>query len=150
VARRASIAQSVVSAYESGKREPSLATLRRLVTATGHRLRVELDPDPEAKPGLPDTRLGRRVRQRRAALVSTAARHGATNVRVFGSVARGEDRPNSDVDLLVDLAPGTGLVALGTLARELEEALGVPLDVVPSDSVRQGVREEAEREAIPL
>ncbi|HLG66504.1 MAG TPA: nucleotidyltransferase family protein [Acidimicrobiales bacterium] len=72
------------------------------------------------------------------------------NVRVFGSVARGEDRCDSDVDLLVDLAPGTGLVTLGTLERELGEVLGPPVDVVPADSLRAGVRAEAEREAIPL
>jgi len=150
VARRAHVAQSVVSTYESGRREPSLTTLRRLVAATGHRLVVSLEPDPDARPGLPDTPLGRRVRRHRRALLATAARHGVTNLRVFGSVARGEDRPDSDVDLLVDLAPGTGLVTLGTLERELREVLGFPVDVVPADSLRAGVRAEAEREAIPL
>jgi uncharacterized protein len=65
-------------------------------------------------------------------------------------VARGEDRPESDTDLLVDLALGTSLVALGALERELSRLLGTPVDVAPADSLRRGVREEAERDAIPL
>jgi len=150
VARRAEIAQSVVSAYESGRREPALSTLVRLVAATGHSLVVELKADPNARPGLPDTPTGRRLRQRRKALLATAARLGAVNLRVFGSVARGEDRPDSDVDLLVDLTPGTGLVGLGALERELSRVLGRHVDVVPFDSLRPRVKAEAEMEAIPL
>jgi uncharacterized protein len=91
LARRAHVAQSVVSAYESGRREPAFSTLVRLVAATGHRLVVELEPDGQSRPGLPDTPLGRRLRRRRTAVLDTARRHGASNVRVFGSVARGED-----------------------------------------------------------
>jgi predicted nucleotidyltransferase/DNA-binding XRE family transcriptional regulator len=150
LARRAGIAQSVVSAYESGRREPSLSTLRRLVAATGHHLTLELEPDPDARPGLPDTPRGRWLRQRRKPLVAAAAHFGASNLRVFGSVARGEDRPDSDTDLLVDLAPRTSLVALGALERELSRILGTRVDVAPADSLRRGVREEAERDAIPL
>ena len=150
LARRAHVAQSVVSAYESGRREPALSTLTRLVAATGHRLVLGLESDPQARPGLPDTLLGRRLRQRRAAVLATAGCHGASNVRVFGSVARGEDQPDSDVDLLVDLAPGTGLFSLGALERELSEVLGTHVDVAPSDSLRPKVRVEAEAEAIPL
>lgn len=150
VARRAGVAQSVVSAYESGRREPSVRTLGRLVAATGHRLVIELEADPEAPAGLPDTPLGRRLRQRRKAVLACAGRHGATNVRLFGSVARGEDRPDSDVDLVVDLSPHTGLFELSALKRELTEVLGVPVDVAPSDSLRPQVRAEIERDAVPL
>ena len=107
LARRANVAQSVVSAYESSRREPAFSTLARLVAATGHRLVVELEPDGRSRPGLPDTPLGRRLRRSRTAVLAAARRHGASNVRVFGSVARGEDGPDSDVDLVVDLAPGT-------------------------------------------
>ena len=150
VARRAGVAQSVVSAYESGKREPAFSTLTRLIAATGHRLEVELNPDECAHPGLPDTPLGRRLRQRRKKILATAAKYGASNVRVFGSVARGEDTPQSDIDLLVDLSPRSGLVALGRLERELSETLGVSVDVVPADSLRPRVRTETDREAIQL
>ena len=150
VARRAGVAQSVISAYESGRREPSLSTLERLVHATGHRLVLELERSSDYPPGLPDTPLGRRLRQRRRSILACAARHGASNIRVFGSTARGEDQPNSDVDLVVDLDRKTGLFALEALRRELSEILGVSVDVAPSDSLRSRVREEVEREAIPL
>ena len=72
------------------------------------------------------------------------------NLRVFGSVARGEDTPESDIDLLIDLPSNMGLVGLGTLERGLSEVLGTKVDLIPSDSLRPGVRIEAEREAIPL
>jgi predicted nucleotidyltransferase/DNA-binding XRE family transcriptional regulator len=150
LARRAHIAQSVVSAYESGRREPAFSTLVRLVGATGHRLVVELEFDGRSRPGLPDTPLGRRLRRHRAAVVETVRRHGASNVRVFGSVARGEDGPESDVDLVVDFAPGTGLVGWATLERELSQVLGTPVDVAPSDSLRPELRDAVEAEAIPL
>lgn len=150
VARRALVAQSVISAYESGRREPSVSTLERLVLATGHRLIIDVEPSSDYLPGLPNTPLGRRLRQRRRSILACAARHGASNVRVFGSTARGEDRPDSDVDLLVDLDRGTGLFNLEALRRELSEILGVPVDVAPSDSLRPRVREEIELEAIPI
>ncbi len=151
VARRARIAQSVISAYESGRREPSVSTLERLVSATGHRLVLNLKRAGDGSAlGLPDTPLGRRLRQRRRAVLACAARHRASNVRVFGSVARGEDQPDSDVDLVVDLDANIGLFALEALRRELSEILGVSVDVAPSDSLRPRVREDVQREAIPL
>lgn len=150
VARRAQVAQSVISAYESGRREPSVSTLKRLVLATGHRLILDVERSGDYPAGLPDTPLGRRLRQRRRSILACAALHGASNVRVFGSTARGEDRPDSDVDLLVDLDEGTGLFALEALRRELSEILGVPVDVAPSDSLRPRIREEIEREAIQI
>jgi uncharacterized protein len=83
-------------------------------------------------------------------VLAVAKRNKASNVRVFGSVARGEDTPDSDVDILVDLAPGVGLVTLSRLTREISQILGVPVDVVPADSLRPRVRVETNREAIPL
>jgi len=150
VARRAHVAQSVVSSYESGRREPAFGTLERLIAATGHRLEIRLEPAPDARPGLPDTPLGRRLRQRRRQVLATAEKYGASNVRVFGSVARGQDTLESDVDILVDLSPRSSLVTLGRLERELSEVLGAPVDVVPADDLRPAVRAEAEQEAIPL
>ena len=150
VARRAGVAQSVVSAYESGRREPSISTFERLVRATGHRLVLNLERTNEYPSGIPDTPLGRRLRQRRRSVLACAARHGANNVRVFGSAARGEDQAESDVDLVVDLDRKTGLFSLEALRRELSEILGVSVDVAPSDSLRPRVREVVEREAIPL
>ena len=150
VARRAHVAQSVVSSYESGRREPAFGTLERLIAATGYRLEIRLEPAPDARPGLPDSPLGRRLRQRRRQVLATAEKYGASNVRVFGSVARGQDTLESDVDILVDLSPRSSLVTLGRLERELSEVLGAPVDVVPADGLRPAVRAEAEQEAIPL
>jgi predicted nucleotidyltransferase/DNA-binding XRE family transcriptional regulator len=152
LARRAHVAQSVISAYESGRREPGLATLGRLVAATGQRLTVEVEAaEPGAGVrGIPDTRLGRRLRHRRTALIAAAERRGASNLRVFGSVARGEDEPGSDVDLLVDLAPGTGLFGLAALQRELADILRAEVDLSPADNLKHRVRVRAEREAIAL
>lgn len=150
LARRAEVAQSVISAYESGRREPALSTLSRLVAAAGQRLTVGLEATEPPVRGLPDTRLGRRLRQHRAALIVAVTKHGASNLRVFGSVARGEDGPDSDVDLLVDLPPGTGLIGLATLKRELEEILHVDVDLIPAGSLKPRVAADAEREAIPL
>jgi len=102
------------------------------------------------RPGLPDTPLGRRLRRHRTAVLQTAQQHGATNLRVFGSVARGQDTDESDIDLMVDLAPGTGLVSLAALERELADVLNAQVDVVPADSLRPSVKVEADAESIPL
>ena len=79
-----------------------------------------------------------------------AAECGAGNVRVFGSVARGETYSRSDVDLLVDLEPGRSLLDLARLQRKLEELLTVPVDVVSSRGLRERVRETVLRDALPL
>lgn len=108
--RRAGVTQSVVSAYESGRRQPSLPVLLRLLRASGHVLDASL---VAAEPAGLSGPLGRRVWQHRHRITAVAASHGVRRVRVFGSVARGTETPGSDVDLLVDLPEGTGLFALG-------------------------------------
>jgi predicted nucleotidyltransferase/DNA-binding XRE family transcriptional regulator len=150
LARRAGVAQSVISAYESDRREPGLAMLSKLIEATGHQLTINLEPLPGRRLGLPDTPLGRRLRRHRRAVTNLAERRGLRNVRVFGSVARGEDRDGSDIDLLVDVDDGVGLVAIAGLARELADLLGVPVDVVPADSLKRAVRADVLAEALPL
>jgi hypothetical protein len=150
LAKRAGVAQSVISAYESGRREPGLATLTRLIAATGHELSIDLVESPGRRLGLPDTPLGRRLRQRRKAIISTAEIRRAHNVRLFGSVARGEDVGSSDVDLLVDLEEGVGLLDVIGLKRELGELLGVDVDVVPADTLKPRMREHVLHEAVPL
>jgi len=83
---------------------------------------------------------------KRAEILRLAARRGAGNLRVFGSVARGE----SDIDFLVDLEPGRSLLDLGGLQRDLEELLTSRIDVVSSRGLRDRVREKVLRDAIPL
>lgn len=109
--------------------------------------------DPAIPPDLvsmdePDSVLGRVLGTRREAVVAAAARHGLSNVRVFGSVARGEDGPDSDVDLLVDLAPEVSLFDLGRAEVELERILERPVDVVPERMLKPRVA--ATVEAIAL
>ena len=87
---------------------------------------------------------------RRESVLGLAAKHGAYNVRVFGSVARGDSVPQSDVDFLVDLAPGRTLSDLGGLLIDLQEALGTPVDIVTERGLRVRIRERVLAEAVPL
>jgi predicted nucleotidyltransferase len=75
---------------------------------------------------------------------------GATNVRLFGSVARGDDGPNSDVDLLVDLKPNVGLFALGEMSAEAKRILGCSVDIVPANSLKPDLAERVLAEARAL
>lgn len=90
------------------------------------------------------------LRQKRQKILETAARFGASNVRVFGSVARGEADGASDIDLLVNLKPGRSLMDLGGLVVELRDLLGMEVDVVTEKGLRSRIREQVLREAIPL
>jgi uncharacterized protein len=76
------------------------------------------------------------VLARREQVMAVAARHHANRVRVFGSAARGDDRPDSDIDLLVDFAPDSSFFDLMRMARELEELLGHPVDVVSTGGLK--------------
>ena len=86
----------------------------------------------------------------RSEILSLAARHGAFNVRVFGSVARGEDDAASDIDILVDLEPGRSLFDLGGLLTDLKTLLGRDVDVVTEKGLRSALRERVLQEAVLL
>lgn len=150
LARRAGVVQSVVSAYEMDRRDPGLSMLRKLIEATGHDLVLDTRPSPSFRTGIPDTPLGRKLRRHRRAVIAEAARRGAHDVRVFGSVARGEDHEGSDIDLLVELEPRVGLVGLVGIRRALRDLLGTEVDVVPEAGLKAGPRERILAEAIPL
>lgn len=90
------------------------------------------------------------LQQVRDQIAVVAARRGATNVRVFGSVARGEATPLSDLDLLVDLEPGRSLVDLGGLLMDVADLLGVEVDVVTEASLKPRVRARVLAEAVRL
>jgi len=89
-------------------------------------------------------------RTSRDSVLRLAAKHGAYNVRVFGSIARGDSSPQSDVDFLVDLEPGRTLSDLGGLLMDLQEVLGAPVDVATVGGLRARVRERVLAEAVPL
>jgi predicted nucleotidyltransferase len=83
-------------------------------------------------------------------ILRIAQRHVARNVRVFGSIARRSADAQSDVDSLVDLEPGRSLLDLGGLLMELQELLGLRVDVVTERGLRERIRDTILREAIPL
>lgn len=149
LAARAGVTQSVISVYESGHRQPALSTLAALVEAAGSRLDIRVRRSAGRLSGLAGP-VGRRLRRNRAAVLRAAAAHGVTVSGVFGSVARGEDRADSDVDLLVTVPPGVGLFELGRLAAELEELLGARVDLVPAADLKPGVRRSVFAELVAL
>ena len=94
--------------------------------------------------------LGALLKEKREDILRIAAKHGARNVRVFGSVVRGEARPNSDVDFLVDMQPGRTLLDMGGLLMDLRDALGQEVDVVTERGLKTRIRERVLKEAMPL
>jgi predicted nucleotidyltransferase len=90
------------------------------------------------------------LRSRRADILSLAARHGARNVRVFGSAARGEAGESSDIDLLVDLDPGRSLLDHVALVQDLEDLLGRRVEVVTGTALHWYIRDRVLAEAVPL
>jgi predicted nucleotidyltransferase len=89
-------------------------------------------------PGRPieATSLRERLRVHRPELLAAAARRGASNLRIFGSVARGDDNPESDVDFLFDFEASRSLVDVAGLILDLQEILGVPVDVIEASTLR--------------
>ena len=90
------------------------------------------------------------VREKREAIIRIAARHGATEVRRIGSVARDEARPDSDIDLLVTWSEGTSLLDQAALALELEGLLGRRVDIASDGWVKPSIRESVYRDATAL
>lgn len=144
LANRAGTSQPAVSRYEHGAVTPSAATFERLLDAC-----TALRPSQI-------------LERNRDEVVAAAKKRGATRVLVFGSVARGEDQVGSDVDLLVDLPPGTRampdatgvprslLLGLLDLQAEIEEILGVPVDLGTIEMLRPQIVPTVNSEARPL
>ncbi|MGY3566151.1 helix-turn-helix domain-containing protein [Sinomonas sp. RB5] len=127
LAARSGVAQPNIAAYESGQRRPSAAMLDRMRRAAR--------PRPSAV-----------IAEKRGQILAIAKEHKASNVRVFGSAARGDDTSGSDLDLLVTLAPDATVFDLAELTVELEEMTGLHVDVVSEGGLRPGVnriRDEA-------
>jgi len=90
------------------------------------------------------------IEAHRDELLALARRRGVTGVRVFGSMSRGDGSDNSDVDLLVTLAPGTSALALGGLLMDAQELLGRRVDVVTESSLHPAIRDSVVAGAVPL
>ena len=91
-----------------------------------------------------------RLKQKRDEIIAMAARYGVRNVRVFGSVARGESDESSDIDLLVTLDRGVTLMKMSALRRELEAILGCKVDVISDNGLRERIKDKVLSEAVPL
>jgi len=124
------VAQPNISAYESGVRRPSPKMIERLVSAAR--------PRPSSI-----------LAAHREAVLALALANKAGDVRVFGSIARNEDTPDSDIDVLVRFREGATLLDQSALAIELSELLGVHVDVVSEGGLTDR-HELIRREAIPL
>ncbi len=90
------------------------------------------------------------IQMRREDILQVASEYGASNIRIFGSVARDEADEQSDLDLLVDMAAGHSLFDLGGLLSDLEALLGCSVDVVTENGLRDRIRNRVLQEAIPL
>ena len=90
------------------------------------------------------------LKDKREDILRIAAQRGAYNVRVFGSVARGDERPNSDVDFLVDLKPGRSLFDLGGLLMDLQKLFDRKVDVVTENGLHWYIKERILSEAKPI
>ena len=90
------------------------------------------------------------VKEKRDDILRLASEYGAYDVRIFGSVARGEDDEKSDIDFLVNMEKGRSLFDLGGLLMDLQDLLGRDVDVVTEKGLRERIRERVLREAIPL
>ena len=147
LAARAGTSQAAVARRERGVEEPTLPTLRRLLYACGFVLEVEarrLPPSPRRE-------LLQRERQR---ILDLLAKRGVRAVHVFGSVARGDDDADSDIDLLVEFegehSSGGELLAVLGLTEELGALLGARVDVASEATLEERVRERALSEATAL
>jgi predicted nucleotidyltransferase len=117
LAARAGTSQPTLSAYERGSKTPTSATLHKLLEATGVR---------------PSTLAAAHHDE----ILNTCRRSGAEDVRVFGSIARGEDTVDGDIDLLVRFSAGTSLIDHARLVAELTDLLGIPVDVISEGALR--------------
>lgn len=90
------------------------------------------------------------LKNKRDEIIKIAASHGARNLRLFGSHARGEATSNSDIDLLINLEPGRSLLDIIAVKQDLEDLLGCAVDVVTEDAVSPHIRDQVLQDAVSL
>jgi hypothetical protein len=110
---------------------------------------ARLHTNPETADN-PDMRPSEALAAHRDLLVAIAAAHGVGNLRVFGSTLRGEDQPDSDLDLLADIPPGTSLLKIVGIKLAIEDALGVPVDLCTDRELHPDLRDRILAEARPV
>lgn len=127
LARAAGVPQSTVANVESNRQQPSVAMFERLLTAAGFRLEPRL---------LNTVRPGELLERHRDRVARLLARYPIARAWVFGSVARGDDRPGSDLDLLIELTPNASFTDYVGLEDALAELLACPVDVITTRELK--------------
>jgi predicted nucleotidyltransferase/DNA-binding XRE family transcriptional regulator len=136
--------RTAISKIENGRRRVKSDELGRLARALDRPLEWFLSTPDQRGGGLAA------LKRRRQAILRLASAHGATSVRVFGSVRRGDDSSGSDIDFLVELEPGRSLLDQAALLVEIRQFLGRDVDVVTPQGLRPRIRDRVLREAEPL
>jgi len=147
LAARAGTSQAAVARYESGVSNPSTATLQRLTRAAGFEVKITLVP---ARASNLNSERALKLRKQRGEINTLLLSIGASNPRIFGSVARGEDTESSDIDLLVDFDIKEGLLPILDVNKKLSKLLGEKVEVSPAAILKASVLESALSEAVPL
>ena len=153
LAARAGTSQPAVARYEAEAAIPTIPTLERLLAVCGRQLRISTSREGSAPPSSIRGQTGAQaalLRRERKRLLAAAQSHGARNVRVFGSVARGDARPDSDIDLLVEFGTGRTLLDLAGFRNDAAAILGQDVDVATPEILREEFRNDVLAEAVPL
>lgn len=147
---RSGVTQSVISAYERGRREPGAETFLMLIEAAGLDFIIRVPTNSYQHPTLPDSAQTRALVKHRQQILDLVAHYHASNVRIFGSVARGDARPDSDIDILVDFGPNTGLFSIVALQESLGKLLHFPIDLGDPKSLKPHVQNSVKKDVQPL
>ena len=147
---RSGVTQSVISAYERARREPGAETFLMLIEAAGLDFIIRVPITNYQHPTLPDSAQTRALVKHRQQILDLVAQYHASNVRIFGSVARGEARPDSDIDILVDFGPNTGLFSIVALQESLSKLLHFPIDLGDPKSLKPHVQPSVAKDQLSL
>lgn len=146
LAAAAAIDRTALSKIETGRRRVGSAELARIAEA----LKLPFEHFFTEKPANADPDPLATVRSKRGAILRICRRHGAHSPRLFGSIARGQAAPDSDVDFIVEMEQGRSLLDQAALLVELRDLLGRDVDVVTVQGLRDRIRERVLNEAVPL
>ncbi len=147
LASRAGTSQAAIARYESDRVSPSVSTLERVLRAAGEELLLSSSRGSQTDLSSAKAQL---VRRHKVEINNLARSHGARNIRLFGSVVRGEDTVKSDIDFLVDAPHEKALSISISLQAALEKLLGCKVDVSPESILKPHVRKSALKEAVAI
>ena len=147
LASRAGTSQAAIARYEADRVSPSVSTLERVLRAAGEDLLLSSVRGNQTDLSSEKAQL---VRRHKVEITNLARTHGARNIRLFGSVVRGEDTAKSDIDFLVDAPKEKALSISISLQVALEDLLKCKVDVSPESIMKPNVRKAALKEAVAI